>query len=340
MSESAAASDKVPSGVSAPAAPMIEVSDLTRRYGGLQALSGVSFQIRRGEIVGFLGPNGAGKSTALKVMTCYLSPTSGSVRIAGLDVQDHPMEVREKFGYLPESAPLYLDMTAYDYLQYVGGLRGLSGADLKRRVVAVSQKVGITHVLGQVTGTLSKGYRQRVCLAQALIHDPEILILDEPTVGLDPNQVVEIRSLIKELGKERTVILSTHILPEVLATCDRILIIHKGRIVADGSPLALQMELAENPPVLARYKAQSSESDPQVLVGAVKSLALDLDATSRVVRREVPEPDEVELEIVTVQGVDPRPALLKQPELRGYGLLEVRRDLLDIEGLFRKLTQE
>lgn len=315
-------------------ATMIQVQGLEKRYGNIHAVRGVSFEIAKGEIVGFLGPNGAGKSTCLKTMTCFLPPTSGAVRIAGMDVQDHPKEVRRKFGYLPENAPLYPDMLTFDYLRFVGQLRGLGGKMLEERLEIVARKVGISHVLGQSVGTLSKGYRQRVCLAQALIHDPEILILDEPTVGLDPNQVVEIRNLIKELGKDRTVILSTHILHEVLVTCDRIIIIHKGRIVADGTPQALLESLTSNPPVVLRLAAAHQD---------LPAMQKTITAQSWVVRadtRPAGARDELEWEILGNESGDLRKQVLELVAANSWNLLELRREMLDLEGLFRKLTQE
>ena len=312
---------------------MIQVSGLRKSYGSIDAVKGIDFDIKKGEIVGFLGPNGAGKSTTLKMMTTFLAPTAGSVRIAGMDIVKNPREVRKRFGYLPESAPIYTDMTAYDYLKFVGSLRGLSGKELEKRVAQVAGKVGITDVIGQVNGTLSKGYRQRVCLAQALIHNPEILVLDEPTVGLDPNQVVEIRSLIKELGKDRTVILSTHILPEVLVTCDRILIIHRGTIVADGTTAQLQKDQHENPLVL--LKLQSSVA-PEV----VKQVLSEQPFVAEVTHRLSASSDEMDFEISGAGEADVRPQLATLTRERGWPLLELKRETLDLEGLFRKLTQE
>ena len=314
--------------------PMIRVSNLTKRYGEIEALRDVSFEVRKGEIVGFLGPNGAGKTTCLKVMTCFIPATSGTVSIAGMNVSDHSREVRQKFGYLPENAPVYTDMIAYDYLKYVGALRGLSGDNLNKRLSSVAGRCGIVDVLGQVSGTLSKGYRQRLCLAQALIHDPEILILDEPTVGLDPNQVVELRTLIKELGEERTVILSSHILPEVLATCDRTVIIHRGRIVADGTPQQLQEQQAENPPLLVRL-ATNGKAEPDVLA-AFEAQDWVRSARSRVIGIE----GEMEFEISGRGTHDIRPLVVSLVGTQGYNLLELRRELLDLEGIFRKLTRD
>ena len=318
------------------ASRMIEVTNLTKRYGPIEAVKDATFHVNRGEIVGFLGPNGAGKTTCLKVMTCFIPPTAGGVKISGMDVSEKPRQVREKFGYLPENAPLYGEMISYDYLRYIGRLRGLSGKRLEERLSLVADKVGITNVLGQLVGTLSKGYRQRVCLAQALIHDPDILILDEPTVGLDPNQVVEIRSLIKELGRERTVILSSHILPEVLATCDRLIIIHRGRIVADGTAEALQQEQAENPPVMLRFAGKSGNGEAAEVAGALEERPWVSSATPRALGIS----GEFEIEVRGQGKEDVRPGSIALANERGWKLLEVRRELLDLERLFGKLTQE
>jgi len=214
---------------------MIEVSEVSKSYGNLQAVSEISFEIERGEVVGFIGPNGAGKSTTMRILTCYIPADSGDARVAGFDVLDESMEVRSRLGYLPEDAPLYLDMRVDAFLDYVASIRVLKGEGKKSAVSRVVDICGLDKVYRRQISELSKGYRQRVGLAQALIHDPDLLILDEPTSGLDPLQIREIRSLIKELGKEKTVILSTHILPEVEASCNRIILIHKGRILADDS---------------------------------------------------------------------------------------------------------
>ena len=318
------------------ASRMIEVTNLTKRYGPIEAVKDATFHVNRGEIVGFLGPNGAGKTTCLKVMTCFIPPTAGGVKISGMDVLEKPRQVREKFGYLPENAPLYGEMISYDYLKHIGRLRGLRGKKLGERLSVVADKVGISDVLGQLVGTLSKGYRQRVCLAQALIHDPDILILDEPTVGLDPNQVVEIRSLIKELGSERTVILSSHILPEVLATCDRLIIIHRGRIVADGTAEALQADQAENPPVVLRFAGKSGNGAAAEVAGALEGRPWVKSAKPK----PLGIPGEFEIEVRGQGKEDVRPGSIALSQERGWKLLEVRRELLDLERLFSKLTQE
>jgi gliding motility-associated transport system ATP-binding protein len=197
---------------------MIEVAGLTKDYGPHRAVDQVSFNVRRGEVLGFLGPNGAGKSTTMKMLTCFLAPTAGRAKVAGHDVFDESIEVRRRIGYLPEDTPIYRDMTVVEYLRFAAEMRGMEPAKIDSRIKEIGQRCGLAGVAGKLVGELSKGFRQRVGLAQAMLHDPDILILDEPTSGLDPNQIVEIRSLIKEIGQEKTVILSTHILPEVQAT--------------------------------------------------------------------------------------------------------------------------
>jgi ABC-2 type transport system ATP-binding protein len=221
---------------------MIHVQNLVKLYGDFIAVDGISFDIKKGEIVGFLGPNGAGKTSTMRVLTCYLPATSGEVTINGYDAFEDPYHVKKSIGYLPENAPLYLDMKVEEYLDYVADIRGISPSQRKKRILEIAHRTGLTPRLRQEIGHLSKGFRQRVGLAQALIHDPEVLILDEPTSGLDPNQIIEIRSLIKEIGKQKTIIFSTHILSEAEATCDRLFIINKGRIVASGTSHALQKE--------------------------------------------------------------------------------------------------
>lgn len=211
----------------------LQVQELTKIYGGQKAVDNISFSIQKGEIVGFLGPNGAGKSTTMKIATTYLPPTSGSVWVEGINVEERPIEVKKVIGYLPEHNPLYLDMFVHEYLQFVGSVYGLKGSNLKRRVQELVEMCGLTREQNKRIEALSKGYRQRVGLAQALIHSPQVLILDEPTSGLDPNQILEIRKLIKDISRDKTVIFSTHIMQEVEALCDRVIIINKGKIVAD-----------------------------------------------------------------------------------------------------------
>jgi ABC-2 type transport system ATP-binding protein len=213
---------------------MIEVEHLTKYYGDVRGIEDVSFKIGKGEIVGFLGPNGSGKTTTMRILTCYMPQSRGKARVAGFDVEERSMEVRKKIGYLPEHPPLYNDMTVRSYLGFCGRLRGLSRKQLPERIQEVVRTCALGEVVDRIIGQLSKGYRQRVGLAQALIHKPEVLVLDEPTIGLDPKQNADIRSLIKSLAGDQTIILSTHILPEVSLTCQRVIIIHQGKIVADS----------------------------------------------------------------------------------------------------------
>src|SRR5687768_11962743 len=215
---------------------MIQVQNLTKVYGPTRAVDGVTFNVRKGEVLGFLGPNGAGKSTTMKMLTSFLAPTGGTAKVCGFDVFDESLQVRKRLGYLPEDTPIYRDMTVVEYLRFAADVRGMDPANREKRIKEIGGRCGLGDVAGKLVGELSKGFRQRVGLAQAILHDPDLLILDEPTSGLDPNQIVEIRSLIKDIGKEKTVILSTHILPEVQATCSRILIISGGKLVADGTP--------------------------------------------------------------------------------------------------------
>ena len=225
---------------------MISVKNLTKYYGDFQALKGISFEIKSGEIVGILGPNGAGKSTTLRILTCYFNPTSGDAIIDGKSILDEENNVKKIIGYLPESAPLYNDMCVFDYLVYMADIQELERSKLNERLYYVVNVCGLKEVISKPIGELSKGYKQRVGLAGAIIHDPKILILDEPTNGLDPNQIVEIRELIKELGKEKTVLVSTHILSEVEATCSRAIIINKGNIIADDTPENLSLNFGNN----------------------------------------------------------------------------------------------
>ncbi|MFH1533029.1 MAG: ATP-binding cassette domain-containing protein [Pseudomonadota bacterium] len=313
---------------------MIQVRNLVKRFGEIEAIRDVSFSIPKGQVVGFLGPNGAGKTTTLKIITCYLPPTSGSVTVAGKDVRESALEVRRTFGYVPENAPLYHDMLVVDYLRFMAQLRGVSRGDLAGAVERVVRQAGLGAVAGQSVGTLSKGYRQRTCLAQALVHDPEILVLDEPTVGLDPNQIVEIRSLIRELGRERTVLLSSHILPEVVATCDRLLVIHRGRIVADGTPRELEQRSTQDALFALRLRG-----DDALAEAAGCSLA-EAPWVSWATPRETGVSGEVELQIRSVGAEDVRERLLGMAADRGWPVLEVSRDRTNLERVFYNLTQE
>ena len=312
---------------------MIEVQDLRKSYGDFDALRGVSFTVDKGEILGFLGPNGAGKTTCMKVITGFMAATSGSVRIDGIEVHEDSLATRAKIGYLPENAPLYVEMSVYDYLAYVAEMRGIPGAERKARMKATAEVCGLMDVLAKPIGELSKGYRQRVGLAQALIHDPEVLILDEPTSGLDPNQIVEIRRLIRKLGEDRTIILSTHNLPEVLQTCDRMVIIHTGEVVADGTAAELEQAEAVNPPVLLRVGSEDREP------AALRDLLAGVPGVEAV--DELGLVDGVHsFRVTAAGGADVRPALAKAAVESGLTLYEVKRDALDLEAIFRRLTQQ
>jgi len=312
---------------------MIEVNDLTKSYDDFQALKGISFSVKRGEIVGFLGPNGAGKTTTMKILTGYMPQTGGTAKIDGLDINADSLACRARIGYLPESTPLYTDMIVFDYLRHVATVRGVPPERIRERIREACSMCGILDRVGQEIGTLSKGYRQRVGLAQALIHDPDILILDEPTSGLDPNQIVEIRNLIKRLREGRTIILSTHNLPEVMATCSRILIIHKGKLVADGTAASLEEREAETQRLKVLVQgAPSGEAVQQALAA--------LPTVQRATLVPATEERAVAVEVSAPKGQDLRPAIFDTVVKSGWQLLGLSRDTLDLEGLFRKLTQE
>lgn len=252
----------------------IVVENLTKKYGSQRAVDNISFEVNTGEILGFLGPNGAGKTTTMKIITCFMAPNDGDVKVNGISIHNDPDLIKKKIGYLPELNPLYHDMYIFDYLKFVAELQGVSKEKIPGRIAEMIKVCGLNAEKHKKITELSKGYRQRVGLAQAMIHDPEILVLDEPTTGLDPNQIVEIRKLIRELGKEKTVILSTHILPEVEATCDRILIINNGKIVADGSADYLRKQ-AQGQEVL-RIKIEDAPGKDQIVeeLGHLETVAL------------------------------------------------------------------
>lgn len=303
---------------------MIEVEHLCKDYGQIRALDDVTFEVKRGEIVGFLGPNGAGKTTCMKIITGFISATSGTVKVAGMDVVEHSLEVRRKIGYLPENAPLYPDMTVREYLEFVASLRGISKGETNKAIARAAERVGVSDRLDQEIGTLSKGYRQRVGLAQAMIHEPEILILDEPTSGLDPNQIVEMRTLIKELGRDRTVILSTHNLPEVTATCNRIIIIHKGRIAADGTPEQIQAVHGGGNTYLLEVEGPSER-------------ALETFRGLKKVRSVTPL-DGGLLRVEAEGDEDIRALLFRACVDGGLTLLGLRRERADLETIFQRIT--
>jgi ABC-2 type transport system ATP-binding protein len=313
-------------------APMIAIENLSKNYGDTEALRGVSFHVPRGQVVGFLGPNGAGKSTTMKILTGYVDKTAGSVTVGGIDVANDPVEARKKIGYLPESNPLYDEMMVQEYLEWTADMRSIRPSERQSRIGGAAEKCGLGPVLGKTIAELSKGYRQRVGLAQAILHDPDLLILDEPTTGLDPNQVLEIRDLIKELGQEKTVLMSTHILPEVQATCSRVLIINDGQVVADDTPDQLSdaggQIIVE---LVPRSGATVTESD-------VREILTGLPGVHDVVAAE-PREDGGQAFTLRVGHEDPRAALFDAAVDAGLVLMRVDRQRVSLEEAFRRLTQ-
>ncbi len=301
---------------------MIKVSGLTKDYGARRAIHSLNFDAQQGEIVGFLGPNGAGKTTTMRILTGYMPPTDGEAIVAGYDVVEESLEVRKRVGYLPETVPLYTDMVVFDYLKFMGDLRKIPNVD--DRVDEVLDMVGLSDRANGFIGNLSKGMRQRVGLAQALLHRPEVLILDEPTIGLDPGQVVEVRKLIRDIGKDRTVLLSTHLLNEAQNICDRVLIINKGKIVTEDTTENLQARLIGAERVILRVRGESDELAKTIkLVKGVQSVVTKEDGS-------------VEFEFAS--GKDVRPEVAKQVIKSGYDLLELRPLGMSLEEIFLELT--
>jgi ABC-2 type transport system ATP-binding protein len=308
---------------------MLEVRGLNKRFGQVRAVSDLNFEVRRGEVFGFLGPNGAGKSTTMRIITCFIPPTSGTVLVDGLSTADHDLAVRAKIGYLPESTPLYGDMTVKEYFAFVGQIRGLKGAALASRTDEMFSVCALTKMADRQIGKLSKGYRQRVGLAQAMIHDPDLLILDEPMSGLDPNQIIEIRNLIKKFGEEKTVIYCSHILSEVSATCDRILIIKDGRVVVTGTP----GDLTSGHRGGSRYTAR--------VKGDVASVYRCLQSVAGVscVDTEIVAPEGWVCARISAEGKeDIGEGIFRCIVDNGLSLSELRRDRTSLEEVFTELT--
>jgi ABC-2 type transport system ATP-binding protein len=308
---------------------VIEVTNLVRRYGPHTAVDHASFKIEKGEIVGFLGPNGAGKSTTMNILTGYLSSTDGTVKVDGMDILEYPSEIKRKIGYLPENPPLYFDMTVKEYLSFAGEIKKIPPKEKKARMERVMATVGITDVSGRLIKNLSKGYKQRVGLAQAMIGDPEVLIMDEPTAGLDPKQILEIRDLITELGKDHTIILSSHILPEVSAVCRRILIINCGKIVADDAPENLAKRLLGGSHILLRLDgAEPAARKALETVPAVRKLEF----------RESREAGTCEVIAEASGETDIRRDLFKALSAASIPILMMRSQDMSLEEIFLNLT--
>ena len=312
---------------------MIAVQELTKRYARNTAVDHISFAVQRGQIVGFLGPNGAGKTTTMRMLTCFLPPTSGTATVAGFDVLEHPLEVKRRIGYLPETPPLYLEMRATEYLTFVGSLKGLRGAELSNRVNFVLDRCAISDVKEKVLGKLSKGYRQRVGLAQAIIHNPDVLILDEPTAGLDPKQINETRDLIKSLAGDHTIILSTHILPEVEQTCEQVIIINKGKLVATDSVSNLQDRARGVESVVLEVAGRAGSLTWEVVQSKLQEVA----GVAQVLPRESRD-SRLIVEVQSQKGQLVRGDLARAVVGAGWDLNELRPAGMSLEEIFLQLT--
>jgi ABC-2 type transport system ATP-binding protein len=307
---------------------MIEVENLTKRYGRNTAVDGVSFTVKKGEILGFLGPNGAGKTTTMRVLTCYLPPSEGTARVAGFDVFEQPLEVKRRVGYIPETPPLYADMDVATYLDFVARIKGVAKAQRAGKIDDAIQKTRVGDVRAKLIGRLSKGYRQRVGLAAAILHNPEVLILDEPTSGLDPKQILETRELIKSLGGEHTVILSTHILPEVSMTCGRVIIINRGKIVAEGTPDSLMHRLRGA--AALRIKVQGAATAVMEALRSVPGV--------KAVASKTADAAESVFEVEAEPGRDVRVDVARAIVQKGFGLLGLEQIGMSLEDIFLHLT--
>ena len=309
---------------------MIEVQRVTKRYGPVAAVNDVSFRVEAGQILGFLGPNGAGKTTTMRVLTGYMPPTDGKAIIAGYDVFEQPIEAKRRTGYLPETPPLYPDMTVREYLFFVAQIKGIASGERVRRVEYAMGRTSVDHMQDRHCGKLSKGYRQRVGLAQAILHNPEVLILDEPTAGLAPKQIIETRELIKELAGDHTIILSTHILPEVAQTCERVVIISKGRVVAEDTPTNLTSRLRGSETIQLQVDSNVVDPKPglQCIAGVAQVTVSEQGQDGRTV------------EIQVAEGVDIRRDVANTIVSNGWGLLEMKPMRLSLEDIFLQLTTE
>ena len=305
---------------------MIEVQQITKRYGQHTALDRISFSVAKGEVLAFLGPNGAGKTTTMRILTCFMPATEGIARVAGFDCADQPMEVKRRIGYLPETPPVYQELTVTEYLRFVGRLRGLSGNILTSSMQREIERLGLGTVQRRLIGNLSRGYRQRVGLAQALLHDPQVLILDEPTVGLDPKQIIEIRELIKNLAGSHSVILSTNILPEATAVCQRVVIISGGRIVAEDTPEQLSARLRQSEKISLTLKSPTADTESRLKgVQGVQNVFASGDSATFILESEL--------------GRDVREEIARLAVTSGWGLLELKAISMTLEDVFLQLTR-
>jgi ABC-2 type transport system ATP-binding protein len=313
---------------------MITVKNLTKRYARTTAVDQISFEVAKGQIVGFLGPNGAGKTTTMRVLTCFLPPSAGTAKVAGFDVLEQPLEVKKRIGYLPETPPIYPEMETAEYLRFVGKLKGLSGSDLQKRVDYVCDRCAVTDVMSKLLGKLSKGYRQRVGLAQAIIHNPDVLILDEPTAALDPKQINETRDLIKGLAGDHTIILSTHILPEVEQTCEQVIIINKGKLVATDSVRNLQARARGAESVLVEIAGRSGSLEAPTVQYKLEQVP----GVSRVLCKHRVDSRAL-FEVESEKGRLVRGDLARVVVESGWDLNELRPAAMSLEEIFLQLTE-
>lgn len=308
--------------------PVIEVSQLTKRYGNTIAVDDITFAVDQGEIVGFLGPNGAGKSTTMRILTCFMPASEGNASVMSFDTFRQSQDVRRSVGYMPEGVPLYPEMRVTEYLRFRSAIKGVPRRDRKQRVGEVIERCDISSVRRKLIGQLSKGYRQRVGLADALVADPPILILDEPTIGLDPNQIRSVRKLIRELGEKHTILLSTHILPEVEATCSRVLVINQGRIVFTESLEAIRKQGAEDAPIKVEVRGPEKQ---------VQNVLTGITGVERV-KCDGQEDDVVALTVKTKAGADVREEIFQRVAKNGWSLRELRREAVTLEDIFVRIT--
>lgn len=307
---------------------MIEVENISKSYGPTRAVSNISFRVEKGDVLGFLGPNGAGKSTTMKMVTCYLSPDEGTARVDGFDIIKDPIAVRKKIGYLPENNPLYLDMGVVEYLKFIARIRKIPKASLKTKVDRVIEICGLGSYCHKDIGELSKGYRQRLGLAQALIHDPQVLILDEPTIGLDPHQIIEIRNLIKSISGEKTIIISSHILPEISATCDRVLIIARGKIAGSGTPQELASLSGGGLTISSRIRGPGEQ-----VMNALKNIDGVMD-----IRQTGEENGISSFKLTAEKGRDICEEIFFTVSRNSWSLTELHKEDINLENVFLELT--